>query len=138
MSDLINGREMLKRYQVDLCYGIACKECSMCTEDGGCRVEEWIDKYPSAETEIEIIRAEAYVKGIDSERKRISDWCRPQGEWIEQEDCWQCSECGDEFVLDVDVKPIDARMYYCPNCGARMLAKDTNVPNKKGADDETD
>ena len=51
---------------------------------------------------------------------------RPQGEWIEQEDCWQCSECGDEYVLEVDVKPIDAKMYYCPNCGARM----------KGADDE--
>ena len=49
MSDLINGREMLKRYQEDLCYGIACKECSMCTEDGGCRVEEWIDKFPSAD-----------------------------------------------------------------------------------------
>lgn len=49
MSDLINGREMLKRYQVDLCYGIACKECSMCTEDGGCRVEEWIDTFPSAD-----------------------------------------------------------------------------------------
>lgn len=51
---------------------------------------------------------------------------RPQGEWIEQEDCWQCSECGDEYVLEVDVKPIDAKMYYCPSCGARM----------KGADDE--
>ena len=51
---------------------------------------------------------------------------RPQGEWIEQEDCWQCSECGDEFVLEVDVKPIDARMHYCPNCGARM----------KGAEDD--
>jgi hypothetical protein len=51
---------------------------------------------------------------------------RPQGEWIEQEDCWQCSECGDEYVLDVDVKPIDARMHYCPNCGAHM----------KGADNE--
>ena len=49
MSDLINGREMLKRYQEDLCYGIACKDCSMCTEDGGCRVEEWIDKFPSAD-----------------------------------------------------------------------------------------
>jgi hypothetical protein len=49
MSDLINGREMLKRYQEDLCYGIACKDCSMCTEDGGCRVEEWIDNFPSAD-----------------------------------------------------------------------------------------
>ena len=52
---------------------------------------------------------------------------RPQGKWIEQEDCWQCSECGDEYVLEVGVKPIDARMHYCPNCGADM---------RKGADDE--
>ena len=63
---------------------------------------------------------------------------RRRGEWIEQEACWQCSECGDEYVLEVGVKPIDARMHYCPNCGARMFAKDTNVPNKKGADDEDD
>ena len=111
MSDLINGRDMLKRYQEDLCYGIACKDCSMCTEDGGCRVEEWIDNFPSAD--------------------------RPQGEWIEVTNGrggHECSNChayapsymnGDEHLSD-----------YCPNCGARMLAKDTNVPNKKGADDE--
>ena len=57
---------------------------------------------------------------------RVPSADRPQGEWIEQEDCWQCSECGDEYVLEVGVKPIDARMHYCPNCGARM----------KGVDDE--
>lgn len=85
------------------------------------------EKLPSAETEIEIIRAEAYAKGIDSERKRISDWCRPKGEWIKDENGdYRCSECGDEYVLEIGVKPIDARMYFCPNCGARM----------KGADDE--
>ena len=91
MSDLINGREMLKRYQEDLCYDIACKDCSMCTEDGRCRVEEWIDKFPSAD--------------------------RPQGEWIEQEDdyhhYWECSECGMGVGLD-DIRN------YCPNCGAKM------------------
>lgn len=48
-EDLINGRELLKSLQVDLCDGIACKECSMSTEEGGCRVEEWIDKFPSAD-----------------------------------------------------------------------------------------
>ena len=78
MNDLINGREMLKRYQEDLCYGIACKECSMCTEDGGCRVEEWIDKFPSAD--------------------------RPQGEWIVRQPkpffLCTCSVCGEteEFM----------------------------------------
>ena len=114
MSDLINGREMLKRYQEDLCYGIACKDCSMCMEDGGCRVEEWIDKYPSAETEIEIIRAEAYVKGIDSERKRISDWCRPQGHYIKGENGeWYCSNC-----KRIDDKYSVAR--FCWYCGSKM------------------
>ena len=72
-------------------------------------------KYPS-EGCVEVIEDAINVPSAD----------RPQGEWIEQEDCWQCSECGDEYVLEVDVKPIDARMHYCPNCGARM----------KGADDE--
>lgn len=59
---------------------------------------------------------------------------RPQGEWVEAEEdwrhqieFWKCSECG--FA-------VSSRYNYCPNCGARMLAKDTNVPNKKGADDE--
>ena len=131
MSDLINGREMLKRYQEDLCYGIACKDCSMCTEDGGCRVEEWVDKFPSAETEIEIIRAEAYVKGIDSERKRISDWCRPQGEWIDIGDFEQCSVCKGTRLKEFQSyygKVTWIKTPYCPSCGARM----------KGADDETD
>ena len=63
---------------------------------------------------------------------------RPQGEW---EDTgkdpnhshpltaiwYRCSECGDGT---------NTKTNYCPNCGARMFAKDTNVPNKKGADDE--
>ena len=72
MSDLINGREMLKRYQEDLCYGIACKDCSMCTEDGGCRVEEWIDNFPSVDI--------------------------PQGEWIDVNgdgSLWRCDQCKD-------------------------------------------
>lgn len=49
MNDLINGRDLLSTQHTDLCYDIACKDCSMCTEDGGCRVEEWIDKFPSAD-----------------------------------------------------------------------------------------
>ena len=47
-----------------------------------------------------------------------------RGEWIEQEDCWQCSECGNEYVLEVDVKPIDAKMHFCPNCGADMRKRE--------------
>lgn len=64
---------------------------------------------------------------------------RPQGEWIEH---WyphfdvagiECSICSKDV-------PYWERNYdmprYCPNCGAKMFAKDTNVPNKKGANDE--
>ena len=97
MNDLINGREMLNRYQVDLCYDIACKDCSMSTEEGGCRVEKWIDTFPSAD--------------------------RPQGEWIEVDDVsirCRCSVCGWEAHLyEDDVYG----MPYCPNCGARMRPK---------------
>ena len=50
MSDLINGRELLKKLHNDLCYDIACNDCTMCMEDGGCRVEEWIDKFPDTKT----------------------------------------------------------------------------------------
>ena len=123
MSDLINGREMLKRYQEDLCYGIACKECSMCTEDGGCRVEEWIDKFPSAD--------------------------RPQGEWVLISEVasnlgHKCSKCGEkaEKIVTRSVlvdnyycnkaEPITEYTHeeqlskFCPNCGADM---------RKGADD---
>jgi len=100
MSDLINGREMLKRYQEDLCYGIACKDCPMCTEDGGCRVEEWIDKFPSAD--------------------------RPQGEWIKDNlGTVICSECKrprrDNRIGHVN---------FCNSCGARMKGADGNSSEK--------
>ena len=103
MSDLISGREMLNKYQADLCYGIACKDCSMCTEDGGCRVEEWIDKFPSAD--------------------------RPQGEWKPFDLTWSrsiyaCSVCEEAIAVPCgwsDGKPI---YDYCPMCGARMKGAD--------------
>ena len=97
MSDLINGREMLKRYQEDLCYGIACKDCSMCTEDGGCRVEEWVDKFPSAD--------------------------RPQGEWIDMGDFEKCSVCKATHLKEFQSyygKVTWIKTPYCPQCGARM------------------
>ena len=121
MSDLINGREMLNRYQVDLCYGIACKDCSMSTEEGDCRVEKWIDTFPSADrpsaVDLSSVYSTAYKSGYG---KGKAD--RPQGEWIQnvlRSDIYryECSNCKAHHR---------ARYDYCPSCGARM----------KGADDE--
>ena len=57
---------------------------------------------------------------------------RPQGKWIKDNlGTVICSECK---------RPRrDSRVghtNFCNSCGARMLAKDINVPNKKGVDDE--
>lgn len=57
-----------------------------------------------------------------------------------------CSECGihlqgwvriDEDDYDDGIVH-EYEFRFCPNCGARMFAKDINVPNKEGVDDETD
>ena len=85
-----------------------------------------IANYFKDECDVNTSIRQAFEKGFRIGVKKGASTNRPQGEWIEQEACWQCSECGDEYVLEVGVKPIDARMHYCPNCGARMLAKDTN------------
>lgn len=71
---------------------------------------------------------------------------RPQGEWVPFEygdEKWhKCTACGvaDKYIEYVErpngtTGKLVAIRNYCPNCGARMFAKDTNVPNKEGADD---
>ena len=57
---------------------------------------------------------------------------RPQGEWIKDNlGTVICSECK-RPRRDNRINHIN----FCNSCGARMFAKDTNVPNKEGADDE--
>lgn len=60
---------------------------------------------------------------------------RPSGEWIRDGHHIRCKECGTYFC-DTDREGDPYPQNFCPHCGARMFAKDTNVPNKKGADDE--
>lgn len=37
------------------------------------------------------------------------------------EDCVECSECGEDFVLDEwGIDDVKDAMRYCPNCGAKM------------------
>ena len=44
-------------------------------------------------------------------------------------DKWECSECGHEHKGEEDTLTA-----FCPDCGARMDATDTNV-GRKGGDD---
>ena len=58
---------------------------------------------------------------------------RPQGRNLLEEypSLFECSVCGascdDTYPWDCDIK-------FCPNCGAKMFAKDINVPNKPQTD----
>lgn len=61
---------------------------------------------------------------------------RPQGEWTHDNSspiAYRCTVCNTLQHWSVIQ---NGRYRFCPNCGARMLAKDTNVPNKKGASDD--
>lgn len=74
---------------------------------------------------------------------------RPQGEWKLDSNgmdwnipAWRCTRCG--YVANyigveangLGNNPMNwAGSKYCPNCGARMFAKDTNVLNKESADE---
>lgn len=98
--------------------------------EGYRKAEEVIMKLPSVDTPttmtgvIDAIR-EAEYRGY---MKAVEE--RPKGEWIPNSPfTGNCSECGADGNLKDN---------YCSNCGARMFAKDINVPNKKGADDGAD
>lgn len=85
-----------------------------------------LKEVPSADAELEIIKAEAYAKGIDSERKRISDWCRPSGEWIRDGHHIRCKKCG-AYFCDTDREGDSYPQDFCPNCGARMKGANTDI-----------
>jgi len=72
------------------------------------------------------------IKALKAEQKH--------GKWLKIEGCntVQCSECFDDFDY------IDGLCYlchaqelpnYCPNCGAKMFAKDIDVPNKERSEE---
>ena len=44
---LIDGDRLNDSIHAELCADLECDTCSMRTEDGGCRVEEWIDRAPT-------------------------------------------------------------------------------------------
>ena len=94
---LIDGDKLADSIRDKLCDHLYCWDCSMCLEDGGCKVEEWIDKFPSAD--------------------------RPQGEWIKRFGLINCSVCKHSNWSD-SFEDLLRSFNYCPNCGARMKGAD--------------
>lgn len=90
---LIDADELKKNFQDDLCFGIACADCSMQNE-GFCRAERWIDIQPTIEP-------------------------ITQGTWIEYDNSHcECPFCHSEWsYFDNETERFD----YCPNCGARLV-----------------
>ena len=81
MKNLINGTRLLNSMHTDLCAGIRCKNCTMCTDDGGCAVEEWIDRFPSAEQ-------------TEPNRSEIPNNCKKCKWWNESYGChWKEGVC---------------------------------------------
>ena len=123
MSDLIKREDAIK----------ALYKYSFVSKDV---IEKEINAIPSADTDIseysDRLWKNAYERGKAD---------RPQGEWVRDDDYHRCSNChcvapldGDEYWMRDKIR--EDLTEICPNCGARMIAKGINVPNKKGAEDE--
>lgn len=65
---------------------------------------------------------------------------KQQGEWKHLKgDEWLCSNCGHVVWTEGSWEhPLERGKDYCEHCGAMMSAKDINVPNKEGKDDDID
>lgn len=46
---MIDFDKLINTIHTELCDGVKCKSCPFMTESGGCKVEEWVERY--AETE---------------------------------------------------------------------------------------
>lgn len=107
--------------------------------------DEYVSAYGEAAVDV-INHVETYV----SEMPTIEPEVR-HGRWIEKPPyadetvkglefqivCSRCDEQNASITFDENSVPIAKTFYrtrFCPNCGARMDATDTNVGGKGGAD----
>lgn len=82
----------------------------------------------------------ALIRELVAEQPTIEAEPMRHGRWIPTEydsyagsdpvwDKWECSECGHEHSGEEDTLTA-----FCPDCGTKMDATDTNVGGKGGAD----
>lgn len=87
-------------------------------------IREAVRKYPNTfYNGLEVARQIAHdMDAADVQPVRHGRWIettQPMG-W-EDVTCAECSECGEDFVLDEwGMEDMKNLMLYCPNCGAKM------------------
>ena len=131
MNDNIDKNEIrraIDRLQAEHPCGIAYDLTAFVNMEAVNTIKECVDKIARRmmeDTEINIICefAKLYLDGV---RPAIE---RPHGKWIFEEgdgktccDGWGCSFCGRTFHTKV---PYFAEFLFCPNCGAKMEAGDS-------------
>lgn len=81
--------------------------CAVVGAYGFCVAMQVIDKYPAADV-------------VTVRHGRWIETTQPMG-W-DDVTCAECSECGEDFVLDEwGMEDMKNLMRYCPNCGAHMM-----------------
>lgn len=92
--------------------------------------DEYVSAYGEAAADV-INHVEEYVNEMPAIEPEVR-----HGRWITHDviEKMKCSECGEEYRMPFD---FNANVYpynFCPNCGAKMIATDTNVGGKWRSD----
>ena len=112
MTDLISRRAAIKAIHDQF------DECLVWDESGECTANE----------------VERVLDGLPIIEPKRGKWVDVMTEeWCTFDEC-KCSVCGVVEYFNKGWK----KFSYCPNCGAKMFAKDIDVPNKEGAKNEAD
>ena len=84
-----------------------------------------------------IVALENIANEMKNIREILEKQYRAEGEWINQEQGAfypvECSNCHKQPLLNEDEDYEYTK--YCPYCGAKMLVKDMNIPNKEGVEE---
>ena len=81
--------------------------------------EEWSERNTTVKDVLDgVCDAYTVLSSEDIRKNRSGQWLHvmdgPEGE------CWECSECGEQWIFEEGRTPYDEEVYFCPNRGADM------------------
>lgn len=102
--------------------------------NNGAISSDYIEGYREAVQRLEkFYLGEAKARSVTTEQSsKVGEWKPFDRTWGRE--MWACSVCG-ESVANMPTSGDKPLYDYCPNCGAKMLVKDMNVPNKEGVEE---